>query len=42
MIVKTFEQLIVHLNSFKLYLLLIAGDFYARSFNWFSDDVDNV
>ena len=29
--IKTFEQLIAHLTSFKPHLLLITGDFNARS-----------
>ena len=38
----TFEQLIVHLNSFKPHLLLITGDFNARSSSLWSSDVDNI
>ena len=32
--IKTFEQLVVHLSSFKPHLLLITGDFNARSSSW--------
>ena len=38
--IKYFEQLIVHLASFKPYLLLITGDFNARSSSWWSGDVE--
>ena len=40
--IKTFEQLIVHLNSFIPHLLLIVGDFNARSSRWWSGNVDNI
>ena len=40
--IKTFEQPIVHLTSFKPYLLLITGDFNARSSSWWSGDIDNI
>ena len=40
--IKTFEQFIVHLTSFKPHLLLITGDFNARSFSWWSGDVGNI
>ena len=39
---KTFEQLIGHLLSFKPHLLLITGDFNAGSSGWWSGDVDNI
>ena len=40
--VKTFEQLIAHLASFKLHLLLITGDFNVRSSSWWSGNVDSI
>ena len=40
--IKTFEQLIVHLSSFKPHFLLLTDDFNARSSSWWSDDVDNI
>ena len=40
--IKTFEQLIVHLNSFKLHTLLITGGFNAKSSSWWSRGVDNI
>ena len=40
--IKTFEQIIVHRNSFKPQLLLITGDFNARSSSWWSGDIDNT
>ena len=40
--IKTFEQLIVYLNNFKPHLLLITGDFNARSSSKWSGDVDNT
>ena len=40
--IKTFEQLIVHLASFKPYLLLIKGDSNVRSSSWWPGDVDNI
>ena len=40
--INTFEQLISHLTSFKPHLLLITGDFNARSSSWWSGDVDNI
>ena len=40
--IKTFEQLIAHLTSFKPHLLLITGDFNVRSSSWWSVDVDNI
>ena len=42
-VIKTFEQLIVHLAHFKPHLLLITGDFNARSSSWWwSGDVGNI
>ena len=40
--IKTFEPLIVHLTSSKPHLLLITGDFNARSSGWWSGDGDNT
>ena len=40
--VKTFEQLIIHLTSFKPHLLLIKSDFNKRYSSWWSVDVDNI
>ena len=40
--IKTFEQLIVLLNSFKLHLLLITDNFNASYSNWWSDNVGNI
>ena len=40
--IKTFEQLSVHLNSFKPHLLLTTSDFNVRSSSWLSGDVDNI
>ena len=40
--IKTFEQVIVHLNSFIPHLLLIVGDFNACSSRWWSGNVDNI
>ena len=42
MIIKTFEQFIAHLTSFKPHLLLITSDFNARSSSWWSGDVENI
>ena len=38
--IKTFEQLIAHLTSFKPHLLLITGDLNAGSSSWWSGDID--
>ena len=40
--IKKLEQLTVHLASFKPHLLLITGDFDAKSSSWWSGDVDNI
>ena len=40
--IKNFEQLLLHLASFKPRLLLMTGDFNARSSSWWSGDVDNI
>ena len=40
--IKTFKQLIVHLNSFRPHLLLLTNDFNPRSPSWWSGDVDNI
>ena len=40
--IKTFEQLMAHLTSFKPHLLLTTGDFNARSSSLWSGDVDNI
>ena len=40
--IKTFEQLLLHLASFKPHLLLMTSDFNARSSSWWSGDVDNI
>ena len=40
--IKTFEQLSVHLNSFKPHLLLTTDDFNVRSSSWLSGNVDNI
>ena len=40
--IKTFEQLIVHLASFKPHLLLIKGDSNVRSSSWWPGDVGNI
>ena len=40
--IKNFEQLLLHLASFKPHLLLMTGDFNARSSSWWSGDVDNI
>ena len=41
-LLKLLKQLIVHLNSFKPHLLLITGDFNARSSSWWSGYVDKI
>ena len=45
-LIKTFDlirkQLLVHLNSFKSYLLLIADNLNARSACWWSGIVNNI
>ena len=41
-LIKTFEQLLVHDNSFKSYLLLITDNFNARSLSWWSGNVNNI
>ena len=40
--ITTFEQLMVHLTSFKPHLLLITGDFNARSSSSWCGDVDKI
>ena len=40
--IKAFEQFIAHLTSFKPHLLLLTGDFNARSSSWWPGDVDNI
>ena len=40
--IKNFEQLIVHLASFKSHLLLITDDFNVRSSSWWSGHVDII
>ena len=40
--IKTSEPRIMHLDSFKRHLLLIKGDFNARSSSWWSGEVDNI
>ena len=37
-----FEQLLTNLNSMKPHVLLVIGDFNARSSSWWSDDIDTI